>query len=138
MLLIALELYNKLLNSKNDYYKPLKGKKTGIKVKNLLKELSIDVYLADYKDEDKDDLLPMPPIEGGEEVKLEPEETIAERVKLNPKKRKNEGTRLKILTPNKLLTRFPILLAHIKAGNNSCKLKNEMKDKYYIISFVSA
>ena len=138
MLLIALELYNKILNSKNDYYKPLKAKKTGIKVKNLLKELSIDVYLADYKDEDEDDLLPMPPLEGGEEVKLEPEETIAERVKLNPKKRKNEGTRLKILTPNKLLTRFSILLAHIKAGNNSCKLKNEMKDKYYIISFVSA
>ena len=31
-----------------------------------------------------------------------------------------EGTRLKILTPNKLLTRLPILLAQIKAGNNSC------------------
>ena len=88
MLLIALELYNKLLNSKNDYHKPLKAKKTGIKVKNLPKELSIDVYLADYKDEDEDDLLPMPPLEGDEEVKLEPEETIAERVKLNPKKEK--------------------------------------------------
>ena len=42
--------------------------------------------------------------------KLEPEETIAERVKLNPqkRKRKNEKTGLKILTPNKLLTRLPI------------------------------
>ena len=30
-----------------------------------------------------------------------------------------EGTGLKILTPNKLLTRLPILLAQIKAGNNS-------------------
>ena len=29
-----------------------------------------------------------------------------------------EGTRLKILTPNKLLSRLPILLAQIKAGNN--------------------
>ena len=34
---------------------------------------------------------------------------------------------LKILTPNKLLTRLPILLARIKAGNNSYKLKNEIK-----------
>ena len=34
---------------------------------------------------------------------------------------------LKILTSNKLLTRLPILLAQIKAGNNSCKLKNEIR-----------
>ena len=34
---------------------------------------SIDLYL--------DDLPPMTALEGGEEVKLEPEETIAERVK---------------------------------------------------------
>ena len=33
----------------------------------------------------------MPPLEGDEkEAKLEPEETIAQRVKLNPLKRKNE------------------------------------------------
>ena len=30
---------------------------------------------------------------------------------------------LKIVTPSKLLTRLPILLAQIKAGNNSYKLK---------------
>ena len=30
---------------------------------------------------------------------------------------------LKILTPNKLLTRFPVLLAQIKAENNPYKLK---------------
>ena len=33
----------------------------------------------------------------------------------------NEGKGLKILTRNKLLTRLPILLAQIKAGNNSYK-----------------
>ena len=54
-------------------------------------------------------------------MKLEPEEIISERVKLNPRKRKYEETGLKILTPNKPLTRFPILLAQIKAGNNSYK-----------------
>ena len=56
-------------------------------------------------------------------------EAIVERVKLNPRKRKNEGTRLKSLTPIKLLTR--VLLAQLKARNNSEKIKNT-------ISFVSA
>ena len=44
-----------------------------------------------------------------------------------------EGKGLKILTPNKLLTKLPIL-AKVKAGNNSYKLKNETNT----ISFVSA
>ena len=33
---------------------------------------------------------------------------------------------LQIFISNKLLTRLPILLAQIKVGNNSCKLKNEI------------
>ena len=45
-------------------------------------------------------------LEGDEEVKLEPEETIPEIVKLNS--RKNKGRELKILTRRKLLTRIPI------------------------------
>ena len=73
-------------------------------------------------DYDEDDLQ-----EGEEEVKLEPEETIAERIKLSHQKRKRKGTRLKILTSKKLLIRFPILLAQIKVENISCKLKNEIR-----------
>ena len=42
-----------------------------------------------------------------------------------------ERTELKILTPKKLLTRLPLLLAQIKAGNNSYKLKTK-SNKYYI------
>ena len=38
-----------------------------------------------------------------------------------------DGERLKILTPMKLLIRLPALLAQTKAGNNSYKLKNEIK-----------
>ena len=38
-----------------------------------------------------------------------------------------EGKGLKILTPNKLLTKLPILLAQIKAGNNSNKLRNKIR-----------
>ena len=48
----------------------------------------------------------MPPLEGDEEVK--------------------EGKLLKILTPKKLLTRFPILLAKTKTRNSSLKLKSEI------------
>ena len=35
--------------------------------------------------------------------------------------RVKEGKGLKILTPNKFMTRLPILKAQIKAGNNSYK-----------------
>ena len=68
----------------------------------------------------------MPPLQGDEEINLEPGETNAGRIKLNPqkKKKKNTGTGLKIVTPNKLLTRLTILLAKMKAGNISYKLKN--------------
>ena len=38
-----------------------------------------------------------------------------------------EGKGLKILTQNKLLTRIPILLIQIKAGNNSCKVKTGIR-----------
>ena len=48
-----------------------------------------------------------------------------------------EGKGLKVLTPNKLLTRLSILLAQIKAGKNSYKLKNEVRQILYL-SFVSA
>ena len=38
-----------------------------------------------------------------------------------------EGQGLKILTPQQMLSRFPILLAQLKAGSNSEKLKNEIR-----------
>ena len=40
-----------------------------------------------------------------------------------------EGQGIKILTPNKLLTRLATLSLQIKAGNNSCKLKKMKSDK---------
>ena len=63
----------------------------------------------------------MPPLVDDEEVKLLPEEIFAERIKLNPQKRTNKGTGLKVLTRNKLLARFSILLAQIKFGSNLYK-----------------
>ena len=40
---------------------------------------------------------------------------------------------LKVLTPDKLLTRLPILLAQIKAGNNSTNLKIEIRQILYLL-----
>ena len=42
---------------------------------------------------------------------------------------KEEG--LKIITPSQMLSRLPITLAQLKAGNNSEKLKNEIRQLLY-------
>ena len=47
------------------------------------------------------------------------------------KQKKIEGKGLKILTPSEMLSRLPIFLAQLKAGNNSEKLKNEIRQLLY-------
>ena len=42
-----------------------------------------------------------------------------------------QGEGLKILTPNQMLSRLPIALAQLNAGNNSEKLKNEIRQILY-------
>ena len=42
-----------------------------------------------------------------------------------------KGSGLKILTPNQMLSRLPITLAQLNAGNNSEKLKNEIRQLLY-------
>ena len=73
------------------------------------KELFLET--SNYNDwsdkEESVDLSDMPPIERDEEVK--------------------EVRGLKFVSPNKLLTRLPILLAQIKAENNSNKLKSKTR-----------
>ena len=53
---------------------------------------------------------------------LESEESAAER---------RNQQRLKILTPDQMLSRLQITLAQLKAGNNSQKLKNEIRQLLY-------
>ena len=45
------------------------------------------------------------------------------------KQQKEQGT--KILTPNQMLSRLSIALAQLEAGNNSNKLKNEIRQLLY-------
>ena len=55
---------------------------------------------------------------------LESEESAEQR-------RNQRGQGLKILTPNQMLSRLPISLAQLKAGNNSEKLKTEIRQILY-------
>ena len=54
---------------------------------------------------------------------------------LEPKKlaKEQEGTGLKILTPNQMLKRLPIALAQVKAGNNIESLLNEIRQIVYFL-----
>ena len=46
-------------------------------------------------------------------------------------KQNQKGQGLKILTPKQMLSRLPITLAQLKAGNNSEKFKNEIRQLLY-------
>ena len=46
-------------------------------------------------------------------------------------KQNQQGHGLKILTPDQMLSRLPISLAQLKAGNSSRKLKNEIRQLLY-------
>ena len=45
--------------------------------------------------------------------------------------RQQQGQGLKILTPNQMLSRLPISLPQLKAGSNSEKVKNEIRQAFY-------
>ena len=47
------------------------------------------------------------------------------------KNRQQKEQGIKILTPNQMLNRLPIALAQLQAGNNSNKLKNEIRQLLY-------
>ena len=46
-------------------------------------------------------------------------------------RRNQKGQDLKILTPEQMLSKLPISLAQLAAGNNSEKLKNEIRQLLY-------
>ena len=54
---------------------------------------------------------------------------VEEILKLNEQNQQGQGS--KILTPNQMLSRLPIALAKLQAGNNSNKLKNEIRQLLY-------
>ena len=105
----------------DEYYYLLDSKRKKTERKYKPKNLFLNAYSYDdwfdiKESTDKEesiDLSNMSPLECDEEIK--------------------EGKEIEILTPNKLLTRLPISLAQIKVGNNSNKLKNEIRHIMYFL-----
>ena len=54
-------------------------------------------------------------------------------LRFNEERQKQLRGRLKILPPSQILSRLPISLAQLKAGNNSKKLKNEIRQLLYFL-----
>ena len=68
-----------------------------------------------------------------EEINTEKPDEIVKLVEeiLKFNKQNQEGKGIKILTPNQMLSRLPISLAQLKAGNNPEELKNEIRQLLY-------
>ena len=130
-----------LINKLNNDYKPKNESK--IKEKNdtlefakklhSIREKIIDAFSKDVfpyvdgfqveKETDK---------ETDEETDEEMNTTIVPELESEESAEQNKKEkRLKILTPNQMLSRLPITLAQLKAGNNSEKLKNEIRQLLY-------
>ena len=86
-----------------------------IKILSLLKEI---IEPNDKKTDEQADTTNMP--------ELKSEESAEQR-------RNQKGKGLKILTPIQVLSKLPIYLAQLKAGNNSEKLKNEIRKILYCL-----
>ena len=103
----------KSLYRKND-------KKTNSKLVNMVKN-----GLSDLKNEIEN--------MGEEENEIEKPGGIIDFVEklliFNKQNQQEQGP--KILTPDQMLSRLPISLAQLKAGNNSQKLKNEIRQLLY-------
>ena len=70
---------------------------------------------------------------GAEEKEIEKPNEIIDVVEkiLEFNKHNQLGQGLKILTPDQMLSKLPITLAQLKAGNNSEKLKNEIRKLFH-------
>ena len=68
-----------------------------------------------------------------DEIKIEQADELVNIVEkiLDFDNQNKKGQRLKMLTPNQMLSRLPITLAQLKVGNNSEKLKNEVRQLLY-------
>ena len=90
-----------------------------LKVLLLLKEMNDGSKKSDREKQESDEQLDTTNMSESES------EESAEQNK------KQRGVGLKILAPDQILSRLPITLAQLKAGNNSEKLKNKIRQLLY-------
>ena len=84
------------------------------------KSIGERVKLRRQKADDKTDETSNGQLDTTDMPDLETEESAEQR-------RKHKGQGLKILTPKQMLSRLPICLAQLRAGNNFVQLKNEIR-----------
>ena len=120
------ELYNKRFENYYGQYDELSDTEID-KLNQKFKLINLKLKDYDYDGWSTEEELDNKRLEGDEEGLnyLPPQEDVEEEVK--------EEKGMKILTSNKLSTRLPILLAQIKAGNNSYKLKNVLRQISYLL-----
>ena len=99
--------------------------KTNDKEKNIERVNVINSGLKDFKEEIKK--------MSESDIEIEDPDLIVKIVEemLKFNKQNQQGQGLKILTPNQMLNRLPIALAQLQAGNDSNKLKNEIRQQLY-------
>ena len=123
------EINNELFKNYFNFQKPtdmlknlynLNDKEKNNKLVNVIKSGLVDLE-SDFEEISED------------EIKIEKRHKIVNIVKeiLKFNKQNQSGEGLKLLIPNQMLSRLPIVLAQLKAGNNSEKLKNEIRQLLY-------
>ena len=122
----ARDMFNDIAENVNklNKLKPTESRQKSLPVFKQLEEIfmgskaddDVDDEVDDESDDKSDDETDMP--------ELESKESAAQR-------REQEGQGLKILIPEQILSRLPISLAQLKTGNNSQKLKNEIRQLLY-------
>ena len=85
--------------------------------------------LCKEKSGDEEELYNLPPLEGDKEKYIAHSRPLSKGVK--------DGKVFKILIPNKLFNRLPILLAQMKTGNNSNKLIQTKETRQIVYLLVS-
>ena len=114
------EFKEKYNNIADNVEKILTKQPLTIDEQNMIKILSLFKEIIKPNDKKKTDEQPdttnMPDLESEEPTE---------------QRRNQQGKGLKILKPSPMLSRLPISLAQLKAGNNSEKLKNEIKQLLY-------
>ena len=120
------EIFKKYFNfqRRNDLLMLLN--KTNDKEKNIELVNVINSGLKDLKEEIKKMSKAEIEIEKPDEIV-----NIVEKILKFNEQNQQKGQGIKILTPNQMLNRLPIALAQLKAGNNSNKLKNEIRQLLY-------
>ena len=110
------KLFKNYFSFQTPYALPKELYKTNDKEKNRLLVSVINSGLKYLKEKIK-------------KMSKEERKIVKKTFKFNKQNQKGQG--LKILTPNQMLSRLPISLAQLEEGNNSEKLKNEIRQLLY-------